>query len=64
MSVTGVFRDDAMLQQITELVNIKNTLTDELLNTKAEWNYVSVSRAVITSICLQSFSVVSVTVRL
>ena len=48
MSVTGVFQD-VMLSQITESVNIKNTPTDDL-NTKAEWSYVSVPRAVITSI--------------
>ena len=48
MNITGVFRDDAMLRQITESVNIRNTPSDELLNTKKEWNYVSIPRAAIT----------------
>ena len=48
MNITGVFRDDAMLRQITEAVNIRNTPSDKLLNTKKEWNYVSIPRATIT----------------
>ena len=48
MNITGVFRDDTMLQQITEAVDIRNTPSDELLNTKKEWNYVSIPLATIT----------------
>ena len=48
MNITGVFRDDAMLRRITEAVNIRNTPSEELLNTKKEWNYVSIPLAMIT----------------
>ena len=48
MNVTGVFRDDAMLRQITEAVQIDNTNPTELMNTRAEWNMTRVPRATIT----------------
>ena len=48
MSVTGTFRGDAMLRQITEAVQIQNTDMNKLMNTKSEWNMTRVPRANIT----------------
>ena len=48
MNVTGVFRDDAMLRQITEAVQIDNVNPLELMNTRAEWNMTRVPRATIS----------------
>ena len=48
MNVTGTFRDDAMLRQITESVIMNNVKDSELLNSKSEWNYVRIPRALIT----------------
>ena len=39
---------ECKLDLITEVVNIRNTPSDELLNTKKEWNYVSIPRTTIT----------------
>ena len=47
MNVTGVFGDHAMLRQITESVHIKNTPPQELLNSKKEWNYYNIPRAIV-----------------
>ena len=47
MSVTGVFKDDAMLRQITEAVQIENVDPVRLMNTRAEWNMTRVPRATI-----------------
>lgn len=38
MNVTGVFRDDAMLRQITESVLINKVEEGKLINSKSEWN--------------------------
>jgi hypothetical protein len=48
MKVTGTFRDDAMLRQISEAVQIENTNATSLMNTRAEWNMTRVPRATIT----------------
>ena len=48
MNVTGVFRDDAMLRQITESVLIKKVEEGKVINSKSEWNYVRIPRAVVT----------------
>ena len=45
MNVTGTFRNDAMLRQITEAVQIDNVEPARLLNTRAEWNMTRVPRA-------------------
>ena len=45
MNVTGVFRDDAMLKQITESVLMNKA---EEGNSKCQWNYVRIPRAVVT----------------
>ena len=42
MNVTGTFRNNAMLRQITETVKIDNVEPARLLNTRAEWNTTSV----------------------
>ena len=44
MCVTGTFKNDAMLRQITEAVQINNTDTEQLMNTRAEWNMTRVPR--------------------
>ena len=38
MNVTGVFRDDAMLRQITESVLINKVEEGKLINSNSEWN--------------------------
>ena len=48
MSVTGTFKGDAMLRQITEAVQIQNTDDGKLMNTKSEWNMTRVPRAIVT----------------
>ena len=48
MNVTGVFGDDAMLQQINESVLIRNTQLGELINTRNERNYINIPRATVT----------------
>ena len=48
MSVTGTFRNDAMLRQISEAVQIENVDPEKLMNTRAEWNMTRVPRATIT----------------
>ena len=47
MAITGTFRNDAMLRQITEAVQINNTEPDSLMNNRAEWNMARVPRATI-----------------
>ena len=49
MSVTGTFRNDAMLRQVTEAVKINNMEPNERMNDKAEWNMTRIPRTVITS---------------
>ena len=44
MNVTGIFRDDAMLRQITKSVLIKKVEEGKLINFKSEWNYVSIPK--------------------
>ena len=46
-SVTGMFKNDVMLRQITEAVQIENVDPGRLRNTKAEWNMTRVPRATI-----------------
>ena len=48
MTVTKTFKDNAMLRQITEAVQIDNVDPARLMNTRAEWNMTRVPRAVIT----------------
>ncbi|PFX12116.1 hypothetical protein AWC38_SpisGene23975 [Stylophora pistillata] len=47
MDVTGVYHNDAMLRQITEGVRINNVNEDSLMNSKNEWNFFQIPRAVI-----------------
>ena len=49
MSVTGSYRNDAMLRQISEAVQIENTATDTLMNDRAEWNMTRVPRVTISN---------------
>ena len=48
MDVTGVFRNDARLRQITKSVRISHVKEDELIITKAEWNYLPIPGAIMT----------------
>ena len=48
MNVTGIFCDDAMLRQITESVLMNKVEEAKLINSKSEWNYVRIPRAVAT----------------
>ena len=48
MKVTGTYRKDAMLRQISEAVKIENTDADRLMNTRSEWNMTRVPRATVT----------------
>ena len=49
MSVTGSYRNDAMLRQITEAVQINNTNRSELMNDRTEWNMTPVPRTIIST---------------
>ena len=48
MRVTGTFRNDAMLRQITEAVQIENVEPNRLMNNRTEWNMTRVPRALIS----------------
>lgn len=45
MRITGTFRNDAMLRQITEAVQIDNVEPGRLMNMRTEWNITRVPRA-------------------
>ena len=49
MRVTGSYRNDSMIRQITEAVQIERTNTDTLMNDRAEWNMTSLPRTVISN---------------
>ena len=49
MSVTGTYRNDAMLRQITEAVQINNMEVGDRMNDRAEWNMTRIPRTVITT---------------
>ena len=50
MSVTGSYKNDAMLRQITEAVQIENTATTgRLMNDRAEWNMTPLPRITIST---------------
>ena len=44
MTVTGTFRNDAMLRQIAEAVQINSTNHNGLMNDRAEWNMTRIPR--------------------
>jgi hypothetical protein len=48
MAVSGTFRNDTMLRQITEAVQINNTDQDILMNSRAEWRMARVPRVTIS----------------
>ena len=48
LQATGVYFNDAMLRQISEGIKINNVDEDSLINSKNEWNYFQISRAVVT----------------
>ena len=47
MNVTGSYSNDAMLRQISENVRIDQVPECSLMNSKNEWNYSRVPRAVV-----------------
>ena len=47
ITITGHYRNDAMLRQIAEAVRIHSSNDNELINKKTEWNYVSFPRVVV-----------------
>ena len=47
MNVTGSYSNDAMLRQISEGVRIDQVPEGSLMNSKNEWNYSRVPRAVV-----------------
>ena len=49
MSVTGTYRNDAMLRQITEAVQINNMEEGERMSDRAEWKMTRIPRTVITA---------------
>ena len=49
MSITGSYRNDAMLRQIAEAVQIENAEAGTLMNDRAEWNMTPVPRSTITT---------------
>ena len=44
ISVTGIYRKDAMLRQVSEVVALGNTKVRAIINTKKEWNYVQLPK--------------------
>ena len=48
MSVSRTFRNDTMLRQITEAVQINNTDQNILMNSRAEWRMARVPYATIS----------------
>ena len=44
---TGLYPNDAMLRQISEGVRIEKVPGDSLINSKNEWNFFQIPRAVI-----------------
>ena len=51
MNVTGMFQSDAMLRQISESIQINKV---QLINTKSEWSYFQIPRAVVTGLTMPS----------
>ena len=47
MNVTGLYSNDAMLRQISEGLRIDKVPGDSLINSKNEWNFFQIPRAVI-----------------
>ena len=48
MNATVFNSNDAMLRQISEGIKINNVDEDSLINSKTEWNYFQIPRAVVT----------------
>ena len=49
MLVTGSYKNDAMLRQIAEAVQIENSDVGTLMNDRTEWNMTPVPRSTITT---------------
>jgi hypothetical protein len=44
MNITGNYRNDAILRQISEAVRIDDTPREQLINNRTEWNYLNFPR--------------------
>ena len=49
MSVTGSYKNDAMLRQVTEAVQINNMDVPACMNDREEWNMTRIPRTIITT---------------
>ena len=49
MNITGNYRNDAMLRQISEAVRINNTPREQLINNRSEWNYLQFPRVTVNN---------------
>ena len=47
MNITGNYRNDAMLRQISEAVRIDGTPREQLINNRTEWNYLNFPRVLV-----------------
>ena len=59
MNVTGMFQSDAMLRQISESIQINKVQQDQLINTKSEWSYFRIPRAVVTQSWSEATNILS-----
>ena len=50
MTVTGSYRADPTLRQITESININRVPDNTLMNTRAEWHTTPLTRVVLTNL--------------
>jgi hypothetical protein len=49
MAINGTYRNDTMMRQVTEAVQINNLDPHHLMNTRAEWNMTRIPRASIST---------------
>ena len=47
MNITGYYRQDPMLRQISEAVRISGVAREHRINNKTEWNYINLPRVVV-----------------
>ena len=50
MKITGLFRNDPTLRQVTESIKIKNCDSKHVINNKTEWNSGNIFDMVLTRI--------------
>jgi hypothetical protein len=47
MNVTGMYNNESMARQIAEIVRISKVPEGKLINTREEWNFFQLPRAVV-----------------